>query len=201
MQKNTFALGVTGGIGSGKSEVCRILASLGARVFYADLEARRIMTDHAEVRTELIEAFGPQAYLNDGTLNRAYIAEQVFGNDERVAEINQIVHPRVRDAFLLARQKAQDDGIGLFVHEAALIYESGADKRLDAVAVVHAPAATRIARVVSRDETTPAKVAARMEHQLSEEERLSRADFVIDNTGTLAELRQKVHALYTQLTQ
>ena len=195
-----FTLGVTGGIGSGKSEVCRIFDSLGARVFYADLEARRIMTENTEVRREIAKAFGRNSYLPDGSLNRAYLAQQVFGNEDQVAKINAIVHPRVGKAFLEMKRRAHKDGVRLLVHEAALIFESGADKRLDAVAVVHSPVNTRIERVMTRDDVSSEQVESRMKHQLPAEELLQRADYIIENTGSLEELRQRVVRLYETIT-
>ena len=191
-----FTLGITGGIGSGKTEVCRMLESLGARVFYADVEAKRIMTDHPDVRREIIAEFGVDSYHFDGSLNRAYLAQHVFGDDGRVERINAIVHPRVAEAFARTKAIAHDEGIRLLVHEAALIFESGAHKRLDAVAVVHAPEAERIRRVIERDKVSAERVSARMKHQLSSDELLQRANLVIENTGTLEELRDRVAELY-----
>jgi len=193
-------LGVTGGIGSGKTTVCGFLSEQGAEVFYADLEARRLMTEHDGVRGDIVEAFGPESYAEDGSLNRAYLSDVVFGSPENVEQINAIVHPRVHEAFAQAAEQAEADGVELLVHEAALIYESGGDKHLDAVAVVLAPDADRIARVVERDETTEEAVRDRMGHQLSQDELRRRADYVIENDGTLDDLRQKSVELYNRVT-
>lgn len=192
-------LGITGGIGSGKTTVCQMLESLGARVFYADVEAKRLMEDDAEARREIVSAFGPQSYDKEGRLNRAYLADQVFGHDENVERINSIVHPRVRRRFEQTREQAAADGVDLLVYEAALIYETGGDRRLDVVAVVDAPREARIDRVVERDDATPAHVEARMGHQLPPDELRRRADYVIDNTGSIDELRRQVDALYDEV--
>jgi len=194
-------LGVTGGIGSGKTTVCGFLAEKGAKVFYADLEAKRLMTEHEGVRRDLIEAFGPESYADDGSLNRTYLAEAVFGTPENVERINAIVHPRVHEAFAEATERAREEGIDLLVHEAALIFESGGDAHLDAVAVVVAPDEDRIARVVERDDTSPEAVRARMGHQLSQDELRARADYVIENDGTLDDLRRKSVELYEAVTE
>lgn len=192
-------LGVTGGIGSGKTTVCRLFEALGARVFYADLEARRLMEEDPALRADLVAAFGPDTYDAAGRLNRAALAAHVFGHAERLARLNALVHPRVFDAFAEARRRAEADGVPLLVHEAALIYESGGDRHLDAVAVVDAPAAARVARVVARDAVTAAQVEARMQHQLPPEELRRRADFVIENHGSLESLRHQVEQVYRAL--
>lgn len=189
-------LGVTGGIGSGKTTVCRMLEELGARVFYADIEAKRLMQEDPEVRAEIQAAFGAESYDAEGNLNRTHLAEKVFGSDEDVARINAIVHPRVFEAFEEARQKAQREGVALLVHEAALIFEAGAEKHLDAVAVVDAPEAIRIRRVTARDDVPPEAVRARMGHQLPPEELRRRADYVIDNSGSKRDLHTEVERVF-----
>lgn len=193
-------LGVTGGIGSGKTTVCGFLAEQGARVFYADIEAKRLMTEHEALRQDIIEAFGEKSYTDDGELNRAYLADVVFDTPENVERINALVHPRVHEAFAQAAEQAHADDIDLLVHEAALIFESGGDEHLDAVAVVAAPDDDRIARVVERDDATPEAVRARMGHQLPQAELRRRADYVIENDGSLDDLRRKSVRLYREVT-
>ena len=193
------SIGVTGGIGSGKTTVCRILEELGARVFYADPEARRLMEEDPGVRAEIIAAFGPESYEGE-KLNRPYLASKVFGDPEKVARINGIVHPRVFEAFEQAKEQARRDGVKLLVKEAALIFESGGDKYLDAVVVVDAPADVRVRRTVERDDVPPEKVRDRMRHQLPPEELRRRADYIIENDGDLEHLRRQVEALYTRFT-
>ena len=189
-------LGITGGIGSGKTTVCRMLEVLGARVFYADVEAKRLMQEDPAVRAEIREAFGEASYDAEGRLDRAYLAARVFGDEEAVARINGIVHPRVFAAFERARRQAERDGTALLVKEAALLYEAGGARHLDAVAVVDAPAAERIRRVTERDRVTADQVAARMGHQLPPEALRRRADYVLENDGSLDDLRRQVEALY-----
>ena len=194
-------LGVTGGIGSGKTEVCRILEGLGARVFYADRAARRIMEQDPTTRRELVEVFGDEAYTADGRLNRRRIAERVFADDEELQRLNQIVHPRVFALFEDEKAQAREDGVQLLVHEAALIYESGGDRHLDAVLVVDAPEDVRVARVVERDDVEPSQVRARMRHQMTPEELRRRADYVVENRGSRQQLRSDVEALFDRLTR
>ena len=196
---STRTLGVTGGIGSGKTAVCDIMNSLGAPVFSADLVARQIMTENQSVRKEIIAAFGSKSYNEDNSLNRPYLAQQVFGDNEKVATINSIVHPRVHDAFNEQKRKAEQEAIPILVYEAALIFETGGEKRLDAVVVVYTPLELRIQRVMQRDNVTREQVEARMHHQLSAEDLLKRADYVIENDGTLEVLTTRVTVLYKRL--
>lgn len=195
-----ITLGVTGGIGSGKSTACRILDELGAQVFYADDVAKRLMVEDPELRNEIVAAFGEESYTEEGDLNRDYLAEIVFNDEERLQQLNRLVHKRVREAFEDVRQKAERVGVDLLVEEAALIFEANIDEELDYVAVVDAPEEVRIQRVVARDRTDPEKVRARMQHQLPAEEKRRRADFVLDNSGSEEELRRQVVELYHRLT-
>jgi dephospho-CoA kinase len=189
-------LGVTGGIGSGKTTVCGFLEEKGARVFYADIEAKRLMQEDASVRAEITEAFGAEAYTDDGALDRAYLADQVFGDADRLERLNAIVHPRVFESFAAATERAAEEGIDLLVHEAALLFEAGGDAHVDVTAAVVAPDADRVARVAERDDVTPDQVRARMGHQLPQDELRRRADHVLENDGSLENLRQKSVDLY-----
>lgn len=189
-------LGVTGGIGSGKTAACRILEALGARVFYADAVAKRLMHEDEALRAEIKNAFGAESYDAQGRLDRKHLAAVVFGSDENVETINALVHPRVREAFGAEKARAEADGAQLLVHEAALIYESGADAHLGAVAVVDAPEEVRVERAAARDGVPEKAVRARMGHQLPPAELRRRADFVIANGGSLADLRREVERVY-----
>lgn len=189
-------LGVTGGIGSGKTTVCGFLEEQGARVFYADVEAKRLMQEDPSVRDAIAEQFGADAYREDDTLNRAYLAEQVFGDPEQVERLNAIVHPRVFEAFEAAKERAADEGVSLLVHEAALLFEAGGDEHVDVTAAVVAPETDRIAWVTERDDVSPEQVRDRMQHQLSQDELRERADYVLENDGTLDDLRRKSVELY-----
>ncbi len=190
----TRTLGITGGIGSGKSAACRILEELGARLFEADRVAKDLMERSVSVREAVMEAFGPESYTP--ALNRAWLAEQVFGDAASLARLNAIVHPRVQDAFAAAHEVAVCDRIPLLVHEAALIFEVDLDRVLDFVAVIDAPVSVRLQRVVARDGVTEVAVRARMQHQLPPEELRRRADYVIDNSGPLSMLHPQVAKLF-----
>lgn len=196
----TTTIGITGGIGSGKTTVCRVLEGMGARVFYADAEAKRIMHDDPAVRAEIVEAFGEASYTPDGALDRAYLAGRVFGYEAEVARLNAIVHPRVRQALVHARARAERDAVPLLVYEAALLFETGGDRHVDAVIVVDAPEDVRVDRVVARDDVAPEQVLARMGHQMKPAELRRRADYVIENTGSLERLEQQARHLFETVT-
>ncbi|PSQ78076.1 MAG: dephospho-CoA kinase [Bacteroidetes bacterium QH_7_62_13] len=191
-----ITLGATGGIGSGKTTVCGFLEEKGARVFYADVEAKRLMQEDEAVRAAIVNEFGTEAYADDGSLNRASLADRVFGDAERVERLNAIVHPHVFEAFEAAAGRARDEGLDLLVHEAALLFEAGGDDHVGVTAAVVAPDADRIAWVTERDDVTPEQVKARMTHQLPQDELRRRADHVIENDGSLEDLRRKSVELY-----
>jgi len=195
----TRTLGVTGGIGSGKSTVCDFLKSFGARVFDADEKAKSIMTNDLRIRQQVIDTFGVDSYSISGELNTVYLAKEIFADADKVKRINAMIHPRVLDAFSAAAQMARKDGVNLMVMEAALIYESGADEILDYVVVVDAPVESRIARVAERDGASEEEIASRMRYQLTSAELLRRADFVVRNEGSIEELRTKVAELVREI--
>ena len=186
-------LGVTGGIGSGKSTVCAYLKGLGAIIFEADLVARELMQSNLQVREETIQAFGYTSYRPDGSLNRSWLADQVFGNEVSLDKLNAIVHPRVAEAFDNLRDRLQID---LLVHEAALIYEAKMEYHLDAICVVSAPDNVRIRRVKSRDNVGESAVRMRMQRQLPPKDTEHRADVVLVNAGNLEQLQHKTQKLY-----
>ena len=186
-------LGVTGGIGSGKSIVCAYLGELGAEIFDADLIARNLMESDGEVRRAVIQTFGRKSYRADGSLNRPWLASKVFVDNTRLAQLNEIVHPKTVEAFGVLRSCLQ---AGLLVHEAALIYEAGLEDRLDAICVVTAPKDVRIERVMARDRVSAEEVLARMHRQWPQEEKVRLADVVLINDGHMSAVRRKTQRLY-----
>jgi len=188
-------VGVTGGIGSGKSHVCRVFEHLGIPVFYADHEVKKMYDDTPEVHAQLIKAFGEDIY-NGSVLNRALLAQKVFGNSQALARLNAIAHPAVGQRFLA--WAAQQKNVPYVLHEAALMFESSAYKLVDKVITVNAPAELRIQRVVQRDSCSRQEVEQRMAHQLSDEERTARADYTIICNDTTPLLPQ-VLAIHEQL--
>lgn len=194
-----ITLGLTGGIGSGKSLAAQFFRELGAYVVDADVEARRIMEKDEEVRAALIDAFGSETFHLDGSLNRPYLGGRVFGDKEEVRRLNAIVHPALKAAFPEIRERAKETGARLLVYEAALLIEAGLNDRFDAVVVVDAPIETRIERVMGRDNISKEAVGARMENQLSVDVLREHTDYILDNSGAPNDLRKQVEALYEEL--
>ena len=193
-------LGLTGGIGSGKTAAAARLAEKpGVRIVFADDVAKRRMVDDEAVRSAVRQRVGAEAYRTDGSLGRAYVAGRVFGDEAELAALNAIVHPAVRRAMLVAIEDARASGVQLLVYEAALIFETGADKILDHVAVVDAPEALRVERAASRDGATPEAIRERMARQMDPAEMRALADTILDNGGPLAALDAQVDALYQRM--
>lgn len=189
-------VGVTGGIGSGKSTVCRLFTLLGIPVYDADSRARTLMNRQPEVAAKIEAMFGGQAYRN-GELDRGLIAAEVFGNPDRLEALNRIVHPAVRDDF---RRWAEAQDAPFVIEESAILYESGADRDMDKVIAVTAPEALRIRRTVRRDGCTEAAVRQRIRHQMDEAERTGRADFTIHADDRHLVIPQ-VLSIYQELTR
>lgn len=193
-------LGVTGGIGSGKSALTDRLATHdGVRVLRADDEAKRLMEADASVRAALVARFGEATFTPDGRLDRAALAARVFADAGELAALNAIVHPAVREALARALAAALADGVRLFVYEAALLYETGGDALLDATVVVDAPEDVRVARASARDGVAPEAVRARLRHQMPAAAMRRRADRVVSNAGSLADLHAAADGLAREL--
>ena len=152
------------------------------------------METDVEVKRELLATFGPDTWLDDGSLNRTYLAGEIFSSDERRLQMNAIVHPAVQKAFKSFIRQQEKENASLIVKEAALLFESGIDD-LDAVVVVDAPSESRIQRVVNRDGISQEQVQNRIKGQLPPSDMRARADFVIDNDGTIESLASQVYAL------
>jgi len=176
--KFPLKVGITGGIGSGKSMVCHILETMGYPVFYSDDEAKRIMSHHPQVRDFLIRQVGKEVYNTDG-LNRALLAEKLFSNAQLLSQVNELVHPLVRRAFDEFVEEYPESP--LVFNEAAILFETGAYKRFDAIVLITADEITRIRRVVERDGITEMEVRNRMKRQWSDDEKMKLTNFVIEN--------------------
>jgi dephospho-CoA kinase len=199
MQHPILKVGITGGIGSGKTTVCRIFESLGIPVYYADDRAKQLMVEDEVLRGQIQNLFGAEAYLPDGNLNRQYIASQAFSQPHLLQRLNALVHPAVAKDSLAWHE--QQSGVPYTLKEAALLYESGSDQSLDKIITVTAPEALRIQRVMQRDGSDEAAVRARIDKQMPEEEKVKRADYVIYNDGKqlLLPQIQRIHQALIQL--
>jgi dephospho-CoA kinase len=191
-------IGITGGIGSGKTTVCHIFETLGIPIYYADDRAKALMVTDKKVIKSIISLFGTEAYLPDGSLNRQHIAQIAFHNPLILKELNNIVHPSVfRDG---ERWHKAQKFAPYTLKEAALLFESGSHTALDKIIAVYAPKELRIERVIARSGLNREEVESRMAKQLSDEEKMARADFVIYNDGTQLLLPQvmTIHKILTQ---
>jgi dephospho-CoA kinase len=187
-------VGLTGGIGSGKSTVAHVFEILGIPVYYADKEAKRLMNEDPEIRRQLIQQFGQEAY-SDNLLNRRFIAEIVFRDKEKLRLLNSLIHPIT---IARAEEWMTKHNAPYVIKEAALIFESGSQEGLDYVIGVSAPLAVRIQRTIKRDGVTRDEVMARMENQIQESIKMRLCDFVIRNDDEHLVLPQ-VLALHEKL--
>ena len=183
-------LGLTGGIGSGKTTVAGFFKDLGIPVYIADDEAKRLMETSAEVRQQIIVLFGSQAYL-ENIPDRKYIASQVFKDSEKLEELNGIIHPAVALDFEAWKQRQQAPYV---VYEAAILFEKGGYKKCDFTLLVTAPFSEKIKRLQKRDQSSLEEIEARMNNQWSDEKKAALASFIIENTDL-----QKTQKLVEQL--
>jgi dephospho-CoA kinase len=170
-------VGLTGGIGSGKSTVAQIFEVLGIPVYYADIAAKKIMNEDEGLRSAITNVFGEQAYTSN-MLNRKYISSIVFSDPAKLQQLNSLVHPATKnDGETWMKQQISPYAI----HEAALIFEAEVSDRLDHVIGVSSPIELRIKRAIERDKVSREEVLKRMDQQLDEELKMSKCDFVIIN--------------------
>ena len=173
-------VGITGGIGSGKTYICKLLELMNFSVFYSDAEAKKIQDTNAYVRTKLIEFFGEEVYTEDG-LNRKYIAEIIFNNPTAKKQLEEVIHPKVAEAFATwCKEKANTDERIVFI-ESAILYESGFDKIVDKVVMIYADEDVRIERSMQRDGADRTAIEERIKNQSSDNDKRLKADFVIHN--------------------
>lgn len=193
-------LGVTGGIGSGKSTFCKFLERNDTRVLYADLLAKDIMQEVPEVKNKIIRAFGSGSYNADGTLNRKYLSTEAFGKG-RASELNRIVHPVVQYQTKQIMAQAEKEGCKLFIYEAALLLNYGKPDYLDFVVWIEASEDIRVDRVAVRDNVESSAITERIKHQQTFESVKDYVDFVIYNNGNLSDLREEAERVYLQLVR
>ena len=195
-------VGLTGGIGSGKSEVARRLVAHGAVLIDADLAAREVVVPGSSGLKRIVAAFGDDVLGPDRSLDRARLGEIVFKDPELRAKLNAIVHPLVRQWMLAAERtalQAADPPGPIIVHDVPLLVESRGKGGFDLVIVVDVPPEVQIERLVSQRGMTPDQAGARMNAQASREQRLEVADIVIDNSGSLADLDRRLAAVWADL--
>ncbi|MCE1189857.1 MAG: dephospho-CoA kinase [Ignavibacteria bacterium] len=198
IRTRNLKIGITGGIGTGKSSFCDLLQNKGYPILKADIIARQIMQSNKDVINAIRLNFGESAYIN-GELNRHYLAEKVFHDESQIALLNNIVHPvvtRESEMLLAAYSKTAP----LVFYEAALIYEAGMEYLFDCIILITAKPEIRVKRVMLRDGASESSVLARISRQKSDEEKSKKADIILLNNGSLDELISDTDELLQQLT-
>ncbi|MGB0651058.1 MAG: dephospho-CoA kinase [Rhodothermales bacterium] len=189
-------IGLTGGIGSGKSTVRDMLQDKGAVVFDADAVAKHLMEEDESVREGLMDVLGPQTWNADGRLNRSWIARQIFADDNVRKAVNAVVHPAVYEAFDLTASRAEASGAPAIVREAALLPPASIREKLDSVVAISASKAVRLQRVLDRGGLTVSEIEGRMGAQPDNEQYVAFADEIILNNGSLSDLQKEVDRIW-----
>ncbi len=190
-------VGLTGGIGSGKTSVLQLFINKGVPVYIADVEAKRLMQSDKKLIKKIKATFGKASYSKGNQLSRAYLARQVFGNTKKLNQLNALVHPVVHKD-LEAFKQAQNTSF--FIYENAILFENGSHLFCDYIITVTAPIAMRINRVIKRDQITEKQVQDRMQHQWDDELKIEKSDFVIENTDWET-TKKIVDKLYLELLE
>lgn len=180
-------IGITGGIGSGKTTVCKVFEILKIPVFYADEAAKSVMNKDPQLVAAIKREFGSEVYSREGVLDRKALANLVFNNSQALEKLNNLVHPAAIQAF---KDWSDEQNSPYVIKEAAILFESGSYKDCDFTILVYTPENLRIKRVMKRDDTTEAEVRARINKQMPEDKKRELADFVIENDGSTALLPQ-----------
>lgn len=191
-------VGVTGGLGAGKSKACQFLKEKGAYIFDADKVAKNILHSNPDVQGKILEAFGP-GIVEDGKVDSQKLAKAAFSSEENQTILNDIVHPVVIEEFEKKCDEVKDKK-DLFVVDAPLIFESGFDSHLDHTVVIYTTYKHRLERSLRRGKISRDEILRRIELQMPEEEKRGLASYVIENNGSIEELKKLMYELYDELT-
>ena len=193
-------VGITGGIGSGKTTVCQIFENLGVPVYNADIQAKKILNSNQSLKKKIKSLLGEGAYFENGKLNRNYVASQIFVDKDLLSKINTLVHPIVQEDAKRWSEQFQKEGIQYVLKEAALLVENGSYRSLDSLIVVTCPEEIRIQRVIKREKATREEVLKKIKNQLPEQGKIKVEDFIIQNDGQLPIIPQiwKIHQILTK---
>ncbi|WP_297695971.1 dephospho-CoA kinase [uncultured Eudoraea sp.] len=189
-------IGLTGGIGSGKTTVAKLFEELGVPVYNSDLKAKKLMQDSKEIRNAIVDLLGEESYALE-KLNKKYIADKVFGDKELLQKLNAIVHPAVRKDFISWVKKKRTPYV---IQEAAILFENNSYKIFDKVILVKATKEARLERILARDNISREEILARMENQWNDSKKIPLADYIIENTD-LEETKLQVEKIHHQLTK
>lgn len=191
-------VGITGGIGSGKTTFCKEWEKLGAYVLYADDFAKQLMNEDKELKKKIMSAFGGRAYDIDGNINRDYLAKEAFEKG-RVQELNDLVHPVLRARTKELAAKKEKEGIEVFAKEAAVLLNNGRPEELDFVILLLADESRRIKRTVERDESSEPLVKNRISRQPDFNQLIHLADFIVTNNESLQKLKLKAVEIFKEV--
>lgn len=189
-------IGLTGGIGSGKTTVARLFKEFGVPVYNSDLKAKKLMQNSKELRTAIIDLLGKESYVLK-KLNKKYIADKVFEDKELLQKLNAIVHPAVKHDFI---EWAKTKKMPYVIQEAAILFENNSYKTFDKIILVKAPKEVRLQRILARDTISEEEILARMENQWDDSKKIPLADYVIENTD-LEKTKLQVEKIHYQLTK
>ncbi|RLD65699.1 MAG: dephospho-CoA kinase [Bacteroidetes bacterium] len=173
-------LGLTGGIGSGKSTVAKVFQELGVPVYYADVEAKKFLL-YKDVKQQLSKLFGRKILAKDGEIDKSILADIVFTNEKELVKLNALIHPMLENDFL--QWSAQNSDAKYIVKEAAILFEAGFDKSVDKILTISAAAEERITRVITRDHTSKQQVLDRISKQWTDVQREDKSDYIIHNSN------------------
>lgn len=193
--KKPIVVGITGGIGSGKSTVVNVFKQLNVPVYIADIKAKYLMQNNTKLVSHIKEKFGDQSYNKNGTLNNAYLSNIVFNDSQQLKSLNDIVHPVVRKDFKAWLEKQTSDYV---LYESALIFEHQQQERFDCIILVTAPKEERIKRVKKRDSCSTDDVKKRMSKQLDDEIKKKEADLIIENIE-ISQIKEKVNRINAKI--
>jgi len=189
-------VGLTGGIGSGKTTVAKLFSELGVPIYIADIEAKKLTDSSKVIRRKLIALLGEDAYLGS-KLNRKFVADKIFNNKSLLDAVNAVIHPKVAAHF---KKWVSKQNAAYVIKEAAILFENGSYKNCDLVILVTAPKKIRIARVMARDNTSKTEIEQRMSNQWSDEKKKKLADIIIENID-LKTTRKEVESIHKSLSE
>ncbi|HIP26374.1 MAG TPA: dephospho-CoA kinase [Flavobacteriaceae bacterium] len=192
-----FIIGLTGGIGSGKSTVANFFYEIGIPIYYADIEAKKLMITSKIIKKRLIARFGEEVYFNN-ELNKPFLANLIFTNKENLNFVNSVVHPKVNQHFKRWVKKNKIAGFDYVIQENAILFENGSNVLFDKIICITAPIKLKTARVISRDNTTEKQVLNRMKNQWTDEQKIIKSDFVINNLD-LETTKKQVNQIHNEI--
>ena len=198
MTEKIKIVGLTGGIGSGKTTVVKLLESKGYSVYYSDIRAKEIVNNNAFLKTRIIQLLGDKAYDQDGKYNRKWVAQKVFNNEKLLLELNKIIHPAVKSDFEFWVREQKGDFI---FKETALLFELNLDKNCFKTILVTADESLRIKRAMERDGKTYQEIENIIQKQIPEKEKRKRADLIIENNTDLENLGKEVERMLLELNK